>query len=533
MKKRLWLPLAAFLILACYGSTTPNKPKLVIYIVIDQLPGELFQRIEGEFSGGFKWLLDHGIEFRNAHHEHGYPVTGVGHFVLGSGLYPGPVGVLGNSWYNRELRKSIYCVEDSLAKSVGGVGKGRSYRQTHATAIGDWMKNADPKSNVFTVAGKDRAAVYLGGKNPDLAIYYNYSGSFITSDYYADKLPDWLIDFNQTLNFSSYRDSVWDHIAPTDYYQKNGTIDDFNGEDDLFNNESYSPTLPISMKDKSIDEVNKYIAATPWFDRTVLELAERIIRFEHLGADDHTDLLCVGLSAADWIGHNNGPHSHEILDYYMRIDQNLMKFIRLVDSDIGLENVIFVMSSDHGTMPLPEYLQSKGMDAGRIQYPVFKEKIANIIQETHDEITFEAGGFYFPIDYSEKQEMTALEMIKTELEGMAAIERIITKKEIMNMNGVYSFERRMKNMIHPKKSADVFILMKKYYCYKYPYGTSHGTPYDYDTHVPLIFSNLQIRPQKVERPIASVDIAPSVAAKLNVPIPKEVDGKILFEISNK
>lgn len=533
MKKQLWLPLAVLLSWGCYGSPFPDKPKLIIYIVIDQLPGELFQRIENEFIGGFKWLLDHGIEFRNTHHEHGYTVTGVGHFVLGSGRYPGPAGVLGNSWYSRELRKSIYCVEDSLAISIGGEGKGRSYRQTRATAVGDWMKKADSKSKVFTVAGKDRSAVLLGGKNPDLAIYYNYDGSFISSDYYANQLPEWLVDFNQNLNFLTYRDSVWDHFAPPEFYQEFGTVDNFIGEYDLFDNDPYSPTLPISMKNKSPEEVNNTIAATPWFDRIVLDLAERTINNEQLGEDHHTDLLCIGLSAADWIGHNNGPHSHEILDYYMRIDKNLMKFIHQVDLEIGLENVMFVLSSDHGTMPLPEYLQEKGIDAGRLNTHVSRERIDNITHKTNNEIMYEAGGFYFPEEYSEKQKKAGLEIIETELKDMKGIERFITKKEILNMDGLNSFERRMKNMIHPEKSADVFILMKENYCYKYPYGTSHGTPYDYDTYVPLVFSNIQMEPQKVERPIATVDIAPSIASLLNIPIPNEVDGKTIFEISNK
>ncbi len=530
MKKYLWLPMAAFLFLSCSGGTFPNNPKLVVFIVIDQLQGELFQRIETEFSGGFKWLLDHGIDFRNAHHEHGYPVTGVGHFVLGSGRYPGPAGVLGNSWYNRESKKTVYCVEDSIAKPIGGNGDAMSYRQTDATAIGDWMKQKDPQSKVFTVAGKDRAAVFLGGKNADLAIYYNWDGSFISSDFYADKLPDWLEEYNAKLDFAVYRDSIWDHVAEPEYYEKYGTVDDFYGEVDLFENDPYSPTLPVSLMSKSLDEVNTYIGATPWFDKTVLELADILIKNEDLGKDSHVDLLGVGISTADWIGHNHGPHSHEVLDYYIRLDQYLMKFINQIDLAVGLENVIFILTSDHGGIPLPEYLQSQGIDAGRLNRDVFEEKLARIYEQTNHEIKYKSGGFYYPSDYSDAQKTITLGIIKTELSDINAIDQLLTRENIIKLKGNDSFSIRMRNMIHPEKSPDVIMVLKKNYCSKYPLGTTHGSPYDYDTHVPLVFSHINIKPARINRSVATVDIAPTIAKMVDAPIPDEVNGVVLIEV---
>ncbi len=530
MKKYLWLPLAAFLFLPCSGMKIPNNPKLVVFIVIDQLPGEFFQRIEGEFNGGFRWLLDHGIEFRNAHHEHANTKTGPGHFVLGSGRYPGPAGVLANSWFVRELGKTVYCVEDPIAKPIGGEGDARSYRKTDATAIGDWMKEKDPQSKVFTVAGKDRAAVYLGGKNADLAIYYNWKGSFISSDFYADKLPDWLVEYNANLDFSVYRDSIWDHAAEPEFYKKYGTDDNFYGESDVFDNDPYSPTLPVSLKSKSLEEVNRFIGATPWFDKTVLELADILIRNEDLGKDSHVDYLGVGISMSDWIGHEYGPHSHELLDYYLRLDKYLMKFIKNIDSAVGLENVNFVLSSDHGAIPLPEYLQSIGIDAGRLNGDVFNKKLDIIYKRTNNEIKYVAGGFYFPSDYSEAQKTITLGIIKTELADMNAIDQIMTRENILKLEGNDSFSRRMRNMIHPEKSPDVILVIKKNYCSKYPFGTTHGSPYDYDTHVPIIFSNINIDSQKVDRMVATVDIAPTIARMVGARIPDEVNGSVLIEV---
>jgi len=530
MKKHLWLPMAAFLLLSFSCFKNPDNPKLVVYIVIDQLQGELFQRIDSEFTGGFKWLLDHGVDFQNAHHEHSYTVTGVGHFVLGSGRHPGPAGVLGNSWYSRELSKSVYCVEDSIAKPVGGKGEARSYRQTDATTIGDWMKQEDSQSKVFTVAGKDRSAVFMGGKNNDLAIYYNWEGSFISSDYYVDKLPDWLEEYNSNLDFAVYRDSIWDHVAEPEFYEKYGTEDNFYGEEDVFEDDPYSPTLPVSLMSKPLEEVNNFIGATPWFDKTVLELAEILIRNENLGKDSHVDFLGVGISMADWIGHDYGSHSHEVLDYYMRMDRYLMKFISQIDLAVGLENVVFVMSSDHGAIPLPEYLQSQGLDAGRMNRDVFREKRSRIYEQTNNEIKYKSGGFYYPVDYSDAQKTRTLEIIKTELGDIYAIDQILTRENILKLKGNDSFSRRMRNMIHPEKSPDVVIVMKKNYTTMYPLGTTHGTPYDYDTHVPIIFSHINQKPLRVDRAVATADIAPTIAKMVGAPIPDEVDGVVLTEM---
>ncbi len=530
MKGFKWLPLAAFLFSGCEISKFPENSRLVVFFVVDQLPGELMQRIESEFTGGFKWLLDHGVDFRNAHHEHANTVTGTGYFVLGSGRYPGPAGVLGNSWYVRELGRSINCVEDTIASPVGGLGKARSYRQTNATAIGDWIKENDIKSKVFSVGGKDRAAVFLGGKNADLAIYYDWAGSFMTSDYYAEKLPEWLMEYNEQLNFAAYRDSVWDHIAEPKFYAKYGTADHQEGEVDVFDAEPYSPTLPVSLASRSLAEANKYIGATPWFDKTVLELATVMIEKEELGQDEATDLLGVAISMADWIGHDHGPHSHEVLDYFLRLDKYLMKFINNIDNSVGLENVLFVLSADHGVGPLPEYLRSIGIDSERLDRDDFKERIKKIEVWTGNTIKYYGDGFYFPNDYIGKQKAEAFAMIAETFSDMKAIDSVMARDELYTSFDNDPFSRRMRNMIHPEKSPDVILVMKEYYSERQSLGATHGTPYDYDTHVPIIFSHSGMKSKRIERPIATVDIAPTIARLAGAKIPKEVDGSILYEI---
>ncbi len=530
MKSYKWLPLAAFLLSGCSSTNFPENPRLVVFFVVDQLPGELMQRIESEFTGGFKWLLDHGVDFRNAHQEHANTVTGTGYFVLGSGRYPGSAGVLGNSWYVRELGRSMNCVEDTIASPVGGLGKARSYRQTNATAIGDWIKENDIRSKVFSVGGKDRAAVFLGGKNADLAIYYDWAGSFMTSDYYTKELPEWLVDYNEQLNFAAYRDSVWSHIAEQEFYAKYGTADHQEGEVDQFETDEYSPTLPISLKSKTIEEANEYIGATPWFDKTVLELATVMMEKEELGQDESTDLLGVGISMADWIGHDHGPHSHEVLDYYLRLDKYLMTFIQRVDELVGLKNAVFVLSSDHGVGPLPEYLRSIGIDSERMDRDDFKKRVKKIEAWSGNTIKYYGDGFYFPDEYIGKQKADAFAMIADTFSDVKAIDTVLTRDEIYASLGNDSFSRRLRNMIHPEKSPDVIMVLKEYYSERSPLGVTHGTPYDYDTHVPIVFSHKSFKSQKITRAVATVDIAPTIARLVGAEIPMEVDGNVLEEI---
>ena len=352
----------------------------------------------------------------------------------------------------------------------------------------------------------------------------------MTSDYYVAELPAWLVEYNKNLNFDAYRDSVWSHIADPSFYKKYGTADHQNGEVDIFENDPYSPTLPLSMKNKTAEEANNFIGATPWFDKTVLELATVIIDAEELGQDESTDLLGVGISMSDWIGHNHGPHSHEVLDYFLRLDKYLMKFIQNLEEQVGLDNVLFVMSSDHGVGPLPEYLQTLGINSGRLDRDDFKKRINRIEEWSGNSIKFYSDGFYFPNNYPQKDRTAALVKILQTFDDVEAIEKWMTREEILALEDNDSFSRRLRNMIHPEKSPNVIVVLKEYFSERFPLGATHGTPYDYDTHVPIIFSHSNIRSKKVERNVATVDVAPTIARLVRAEIPTEVNGQVLSEV---
>ena len=188
--------MALFLV---HCSNKPRLPKLVVFITIDQGSPSIINKYDHLFSGGYNWLLEHGIKFENAYHEHGITSTAPGHFAISTGRYPGLGGILGNQWFDRELKRGWYCVEDSLSTNLTDFSDGRSYRNINSLGVGDWVKNKYKNSKIVSISGKDRAAIMLGGKNPDIAIWYDRKGKYTTSTYYSSKLPNWLKDFNAKL----------------------------------------------------------------------------------------------------------------------------------------------------------------------------------------------------------------------------------------------------------------------------------------------------------------------------------------------
>ncbi|MBT4452631.1 MAG: hypothetical protein HOC49_01130 [Candidatus Marinimicrobia bacterium] len=530
MIKWFFMPLvAAFLFTGCNNKI--NNPKLVVFISIDQGMPELLDKYDHLFTGGYRWLKDNGNSFVNTHHDYGYLVTGPGHQVLSSGRYPSSGGVIGNYWFNRDIKKSWYCVEDTIAHDVVNGGSGRSYRNVEVTALGDWLKQSNPKSKVVSISGKDRTAILLGGKNPDMALWYKNHGGWTTSTYYAEALPDWVSSFNSKLNVPSYTDSVWTRLLDESIYTSNTRADNFEGEADWSNDGDYNPTLPISFKDRGVKTMLGDFPYIPFGDAAMLRLGTLSAEKLQLGKDENTDILFLGLSATDGVGHAFGPHSHEQLDNYLRVDRHLGSFINSIESSVGIGNTLYILTSDHGSIALPEYLKSQGIDAGRISKPMKDSLYAEVktkidMQIGKNKVYRDGNYFYYDVSMNLQQYEVATDIIKSNLSKLEGIRSVITKKEILN-GGNSIYERRLKNMVHIQKSPDVFLIPKKYWTQRFPYGASHGTPYDYDTHIPLVFARGESKHRISTKRVASVDIAPTVAKYLNVQFPKAIDGKAL------
>ena len=539
MKKWILSPLAAaFFLIGCnrvedYVQPVDlinkvDKPKLVVFFIVDQGMPSILEKYDHLFVGGYRWLMDNGVQFKNTYHEHGYTATGPAHFVLSSGQYPSTGGVIGNQWFDRELKRGWYCVEDTLSQILKDGSTGRSYRSIQSTTLGDWLKKYSPKSKVLSIAGKDRAAVLQGGKNADLTLWYDRQGGWTSSTYYTSRLPNWVSKFNRRLNVPSYVDSVWHPLMDSNIYANNTRPDYFVGEVN-WSPVQYDPTFPIVFKELGLSFLLSTFYILPYGDRAVLNLGSQAVDEYNMGKDKYTDILFLGLSATDGIGHSFGPHSHEQLDNYLRLDKNLGQFIESLEMSLGKGNVLYILSSDHGAVALPEYLNAQGMYAGRIPDPQ-RDSLFNVV---NNEIEKQLGvnqvysygnAFYFDNDMNDDVRIIATRIIKLHLSKLEGIRSVITKKEILN-GGKSIIDIRLKNMVHPEKSPDVYLIPEKYWTWRYPRGTSHGSPYDYDAHVPLIISRSSHKDRIDSLRVKTVDIAPTIAKLIQIPFPKSIDGK--------
>ena len=516
--------------ISCTASVQ-EPPSLIVMIVVDQLRPDLITRYDDLYTGGFRWLIDNGLWFTNTHHEHSLTATGPGHAAIGFGQYPGKVGVLGNSFYDRKLKRKVNCVEDENAKVVGSNnGLARSFSRYDKKGLGDWLKTEYSNSKVISIAGKDRAACMMGGKKPDLAIYYNYHNEFISSDYYTDRLPKWVKDFNLGLQSKSYGDSLWMKSLSDDSYVKYSREDNFYGEEDSYLSEKYSPVFPIGI-DNNQDPAS-VLMRFPWFEREVLSLSKSAIIADSLGMRSNPDMISIGLSAMDWMIHDYGPFSQEVMDACIKLDKYLLDFFNFLDIHLGLENILIVMTADHGGLPLPEHIQEQGGQAGRINKKNMKEALTWIdeeCEELYGEKLYhrEGANYYLDMKRIKKASLkpeNIYQIVDKYLTNVVGIEKVVMKDSILATNDDDKIVRRLKNMINVYETPEIFPIVKPGYLYRGPFGTSHGTPYDYDTHVPLIFAREGFKSKLDDSKRETVDIAPTIAKYLNITIPSYCDG---------
>ena len=525
MKKYIFLPIIAAFLFIIYFANKEHKPKLVVFIVLDQATPDIINKYDHLFTGGLRWIIDHGINFNSTYHEHGHTVTGPGYYSLGSGLYPGSGGVIANTWFDRDIDRNWYCVEDTLSYELSDSTTGRSYKNINNTALGDWVINAYPNSKIVSMSGKDRGAVLLGGKTPEIALWDDRNGGYTTSSYYSLSLPDWVTRFNQNMNVDTYFYSTWNRILPEEIYKSNTRADNYKGENSWSSND---PILPLQFDEFKLRFLNRSFYVTPYGDRSLLNLGLEAVKFYKMGLDNEPDILFLGPSAIDGIGHSFGPYSHEQLDNYLRLDKALGNFINNLESKIGGNKTLYLLTSDHGVSELPEYLISKGLDAGRIPR-VQRDSLFSLAMNQIDlqigagKVNRYSNNFYFNKNLSSNKRKIATDLLKSYLIKIPGIKAVMSKKEIINGDNS-DISIRLKNMIHDTKSPDVFLIPKKYWITSTS-GTTHGSPYDYDTHIPLIFAAGDTKSEIRNDYIRSVDIAPTLARILNINYPQDIDGK--------
>lgn len=514
------------------GSAPMPREGLVLVIVVDQMRADELDRT---LPGGIGGLARRGRVFEEALVAHAHTETCPGHAVVLSGRQPGPAGIPGNVFVQRESGETRYCVEDPnpSAALLHGDG-GRSPRWLRVSTLGDWMRGVDPGSRVYAVSSKDRAAIMLGGKRAQGVYWFRDVGGagFTTSRYYQSALPDWLDRFNRR-DFFDEAPRSWVHATAT---MPNGRRDDYPLESDRF---SRTSPHPLRLGDDA-DDAERF-SWSPWGDEVVLRLALELIEREDLGDRGHLDMLAVSLSSLDLVGHLYGPESHEALDALRRLDDWLEEFLDEVEDEVEDDRLWVALTSDHGVTPIPEWLAETGrsrcpIPGGRADSRELAARLNDRLEERFtpaDGEWVQRSGYRFTVNRSfaaEGQVPVAAIVAESEafLEAQPGVRRVWTADEIQARSGPEPFATLYADSWDFERGGD-FEIQPEPTCLftTYPTGANHGSPYRPDRHVPLVFAGPGVESGRIAGPVATVDLAPTLAAYLGIPAPEGLDGRVL------
>jgi predicted AlkP superfamily pyrophosphatase or phosphodiesterase len=517
MKRLARTLLFSLAIAAALFGAPPKKPKLVLAIVVDQFRYDYLLRFRDGYRSGLLRLLEHGAVFSDAHYLHAATVTAVGHSTFLTGATPSISGIIANEWYDRETAQTITSVSDPLTKLVGGTANrpGASPRRMLVNTVGDELKMRGLDSKVVSISIKDRSAILPGGHMADGAYWYDAgSNAWVTSNYYRDALPDWAAKVNKEQPYARYTGASW---LPLD--AKEGSVKPF-----------------CTMGAVGETRLCGRLEASPWGNEMIEEFAERAIEGEKLGQHRATDLLAVSFSSNDYVGHAVGPDHPAVRDISIRTDRLLGKLLDAAERTAGVGNILVVLTADHGGAPVPEVNQARKMPGGRLTGRIV-EKINAALTER-----FGPGKWLLPgassMQYFNVELISAKKLDRAEVERVAAeaalsenhVARVYTRTQLLQGSVQQdSISRAFSLGFYGPRSGDIMLLQEPYYLFEAT-GTSHGTPYDYDTHVPVIFLGPGIKPGNYRQRIAVNDIAPTLAELLGVEQPAGSIGRILSEI---
>ena len=527
------------------GLAAASRSDLVIVISIDQFRYDYLERFADHFEeGGFRRFLERGANFTDAHFRHSATKTGSGHAVILTGSHASSNGIISNSWLDRKTLEPVYCVQDDGATILNLEGaEGRSPRLLLGSTVGDSLKIATGyRAKVISISTKDRAAVLLGGKMADAA-YWRVEGQFVTSDYYTYKLPQWVVDFNETRSVEAYFGRVWERALPEVAYTIQAS-DDFQGE---YDGVGLGRKLPKRI-DGGLDGVGPsfYSAFTssPFSLEVLTQFVKEALVREELGKRGVTDLLCVGYSAIDRIGHNYGPGSHEVMDAVVRIDRILGDLLAFVDERIGLDRCLLVITSDHGVAPIPERIlvRNDRLEAGRVETSEMSLVAELALDDTFGPLPGEDpwlvvhfDNVYFNRAAIAKKDLKMPDVekvVKEALEKMRGIRTAYTRTQLERGWVSNNEGRKALLSFHEKRSGDILVQLEPNYVINFrpnaTSGTDHGTPYSYDSHVPLLWYGEGVPVGRFARPVDMIDLASTLSMLLALTPPELNVGKPLF-----
>jgi predicted AlkP superfamily pyrophosphatase or phosphodiesterase len=543
---------AAALALLLAAPAAAESPRLVVQITVDGLRADLLSRGADRFGeGGFRLLLEHGTVYANAHYGHANTETIVGHATLATGAHPSVHGMTGNVWYDAETGDLAYNIEDPdhpllpvratereseqldpsqrLARTDG-----RSPRALLAETFADKLLSyTGGRARVFGISGKDRGAVALAGRGGKAYWYSTDSGDFVTSAWYADAYPDWVAAWNAERRADRYAETEWTLLHDAATYRL-AHQDDRPYETDL---RGYGRVFPHRFAAADSPLLFTQLLVSPVADRLLADFARTLITNEGLGGDDVPDYLAVSFSAVDAVNHLFGASSLENEDIVLQLDRTIADLLAFIDEAVGLERTLVVLSADHGMAEAPEYMAERGFDTGRLTPEVITGAVERFTAGLGIQ---EPVRFYFrPFLYLDLARIAAeghdpeviREAVADALTREPGVHLAVTRRGLEERPDS-ELLARIRNNFHTARAGDIYVVQEPYW-FNFeagPIAVIHGSPWRYDTHVPVVFAGPGIPARIVHRPVQPADVAPTLAALLGMSPPASAQGTVLPEV---
>jgi len=498
----------------------PPEIRLVLLIAVDQFRYDYLTRFRGDFTGGFKRLLTQGAVFTDANLEHYPTVTAIGHATMLTGATPSVSGIIGNDWFDRATGTQVQSITDTTVKPIGAPDAATaSPRRLLVSTLGDELKLASsaPKGSeaaprVIGMSLKDRAAVMPAGRGADAAYWLDTkSGAFVSSTYYMPAVPAWVKAFNDR------------HLADTHLGQE------------------WAPLSPPAITLKQLPKERgtpfyEAVFASPFGNELLLEFVTNALAHERMGQRGVTDLMSVSFSSNDSVGHTYGPESPQVRDITIRTDRILGQLLDRVDKAVGLQHTLIALTADHGVAPLPENLAARSMPGGRIDNKDLFGAIQKGLEAKYgpgEWLASTAGSSpYLNYALIAAKKLNPEEVRRVAAEAALAVPhvtRVYTRDQLLRGDvGDDRIGRRVVRGFNVQRSGDLEIILEPFWM-RATSGTTHGTPYNYDAHIPLVLKGPPIKAGVYSDPVALNDLAPTLATILNVQPPSGSSGRVLTE----
>jgi len=525
------------------SSVQTNKPKLVVGIVVDQMRYDYLTRFYKRYGeGGFKRMMNEGFNCKNNHFNYIPTYTGPGHTSIYTGTTPKYHGIIANDWYDKEIKKSVYCAEDTSVQSVGtttNAGQMSPQRMKTTTFTDENRLFTQMNGKTIGIAIKDRGAILPAGHTANAAYWFQGKdeGNWISSTYYMNELPKWVTDFNKKHSVDSYL-KVWNTLYDISTYTESGS--DLNNFEGGFKGKE-TATFPydlVALKDQNGGY--DILKTTAFGNSLTTDFTIEAIKAEKLGKGNVTDVLTVSYSSTDYVGHNFGVNSKEIEDTYLRLDLELERLFKALDAEVGKGNYTVFLTADHAAVNVPAYLQSVKIPAGYFSTRDFSKKINDFMETTFgasDLIESISNNQIFlnrqklqqmDLDLDDVQEVIVNEIITYDF-----VDKAYTATSMVSTSFPTGVEKLIQNGFNQKRSGDVIYVLDNAVISSYSKtGTTHGSAFEYDTHVPLLFFGKGIKHGETLQKTEVTDIAPTMSALLDISYPSGNIGEPLEFVFN-